>query len=59
MERMDETKPLNSQQRKQGKDLLPRLLGYFPFKAIGLKANVIELEKELKAREISLIENLP
>jgi hypothetical protein len=53
MERIDETKPPNSRQRKQGEDLPPRLLGNFPFRAIGLKANVIELGKELEAREIS------
>jgi hypothetical protein len=53
MERIEETKPPNSRQRKQGEDLPPRLLGYFPFRAIGLKANVMKLEKELVAREIS------
>jgi hypothetical protein len=53
MARIDETKPPNYRQRKQGEDLPPRLLGYFPYKQMGLKANVTELEKELEAREIS------
>jgi hypothetical protein len=48
-----ETKPPNYRQRKRGEDLPPRLLGYFPYKPMGLKANVTELEKELEAREIS------
>jgi hypothetical protein len=53
MARIDETKPPSYRQRKQGEDLLPRLLGYFPYRPTGLKANVTELEKELEAREIS------
>jgi hypothetical protein len=53
MARIDENKPPNYRQRKQGEDLPPRLLGYFPYKPMGLKANVTELEKELEAREIS------
>ena len=53
MARIDENKPPNYRQRKQGEDLPPRLLGYFPYRPIGLKANVTELEKELEAREIS------
>jgi hypothetical protein len=52
--RIDNTKPPNYQhQRKQGEDLPPRLLGYFPYRPIGLKANVTKLEKELEVREIS------
>jgi hypothetical protein len=43
--RINETKPPNYRQRKQGEDLPPRLLGYFPYKPIGLKANVTELER--------------
>ena len=50
---IDETKPPNYRQRKRGEDLPPRLLGYFPYKPMGFKANVTELEKELEAREIS------
>jgi hypothetical protein len=50
---INETKPPNYQQRKQGEDLPPRLLGYFPYRPIGLEANLTELEKELEAREIS------
>jgi hypothetical protein len=50
---ISETKPPNYWQRKQGDDLPPRLLGYFPYKPMGLKANEIKLEKELEAREIS------
>jgi hypothetical protein len=53
MARIDEAKPPNYQQRRKGKELPPRLLGYFPYRPIELKANVTELEKELKAREIS------
>jgi hypothetical protein len=53
MARIDETKPPNYWQRKQGEDLPPSLLGYFPYKPMGLKANMIGLEQELKAREIS------
>jgi hypothetical protein len=52
MARIDKNKPPNYRQRKQGEDLPPRLLGYFPYKPMGLKANVTELEKELEAREI-------
>ena len=51
--RIVDTKPPNYRQRKQGEDLPPRLLGYFPYKPMGLRANVTELEKELEAREIS------
>jgi hypothetical protein len=51
--RINETKPPNYRQRKQGEDLPPRLLEYFPYKPMGLKANVTELERELEAREIS------
>jgi hypothetical protein len=32
MARIGETKPPNYWQRKQGKDLPPRLLGHFPYK---------------------------
>jgi hypothetical protein len=53
MARIDETKPPSYRQRKQGEDLRLRLLGYFPYRPIELKANVTELEKELKAREVS------
>jgi hypothetical protein len=53
MARIDETIPPNYRQRKQGDDLPPRLLGYFPYTPIGLKANVTGLKKELEAREIS------
>jgi hypothetical protein len=53
MVRIDEIKPPNARQRKQGEDLLPRLLGYFPYKPMGLKANKTKLEKELEAREFS------
>jgi hypothetical protein len=53
MARIDEIKPPNARQRKQGEDLPPRLLGYFPYRPMGLKANMTELEKELEAREIS------
>jgi hypothetical protein len=53
MARIYETKPPNYRQRKQGEDLPPRLLGYFPYKPMGLKADVTELERELEARNIS------
>jgi hypothetical protein len=54
MARINKTRPPNYRQRKQGKNLLPpRLLGYFPCKPMGLKANVTELVRELEAREIS------
>ena len=53
MARIDANKPPNARQRKQGEDLPPRLLGYFPYKPMGLKANKNELEKELEQREIS------
>jgi hypothetical protein len=43
--RINETKPPNCRQRKQGEDLPPRLLGYFPYKPMGLKANVTKLER--------------
>jgi hypothetical protein len=36
---IDANKPPNARQRKQGEDLPPRLLGYFPYKPMGLKAN--------------------
>jgi hypothetical protein len=35
-----------------GEDLPPRLLGYFPYKPMGLKANKTELEIELEAQDI-------
>jgi hypothetical protein len=47
--RINENKPLNYRQRKQGEDLPPHLLGYFPYKPMGLKANVTKLERELEA----------
>jgi hypothetical protein len=53
MAHIDENKPSNARQRKQGEDLPPRLLGYFPYQPMGRKANMSELEKELEAREIS------
>jgi hypothetical protein len=38
--------PPNARQRKQeGKDVLPLLLGYFPYKPMGLKANKTKPEK--------------
>jgi hypothetical protein len=45
MARINETKPPNCRQRKQGEDLPPHLLGYFPYRPKELKANVTELEK--------------
>jgi hypothetical protein len=53
MARIDAIEPLNARQRKQGGDLPPCLLGYFPYKPMGLKANKNELEKKLEEREIS------
>jgi hypothetical protein len=49
----DKTKPPNYQQRKQGEDLPPCLLEYFPYQPMELKANVHGLKQELEAREIS------
>jgi hypothetical protein len=54
MARIDAIKPPNARQRKQeGEDLPPRLLGYFPYKPMGLKPNKTKLEKELEEQEIS------
>jgi hypothetical protein len=53
MARIDTNKLPNARQSKQGEDLPPHLLGYFPYKPMGLKANKNELEKELEQREIS------
>jgi hypothetical protein len=50
---INENKPPIARQRKQGEDLPPCLLGYFPYKPMGLKVNMAELEKELKVQEIS------
>jgi hypothetical protein len=47
MARIDKNKPPIARQRKQGEDLPPCLLGYFPYKPMGLKASMTELEKEL------------
>jgi hypothetical protein len=53
MERIDENQAPNARQRQQGEDLPPRLLGYFLYRRMGLKVNVIQLETELDAREVS------
>jgi hypothetical protein len=53
MERIDENQVPNARQQKRGEDLPPRLLGYFPYGPLGLKANVNELETELEAREVA------
>jgi hypothetical protein len=45
-------KQLNVRQRKRSKDMLPRLLGYFPYVPFGRTANIGELEKELRTRNI-------
>jgi hypothetical protein len=53
MQHIDEIKAPNARQRKQGEDLPPRLLGFFLYSRLGLKANVTQLERELEAREVS------
>jgi hypothetical protein len=53
MQRIDEIQPSNARQRQRGEDLPPRLLGYFLYRRMGLKANVTQLETELEAREVS------
>jgi hypothetical protein len=54
MARINEiNKPPNAWETKQDEDLPPCLLGYFPYKHMGLKANKTKLEKEVKALEIS------
>jgi hypothetical protein len=52
MERIDEIQPSNARQRQRGEDLPPRLLGYFLYRRMALKANVTQLETELEAREV-------
>jgi hypothetical protein len=38
-------KQANARQRKRGKDMPPRLLGYFPYVPVGRTINIGELEK--------------
>jgi hypothetical protein len=52
LQHIDENKAPNAQQRKQGEDLPPRLLGFFLYSGLGLKADVAQLEQELEAREV-------
>jgi hypothetical protein len=53
MQHIDENKAPNARQRKKGEDLPPRLLGFFLYSRLGLKANVAQLERELEARKVS------
>ncbi len=41
-------KQANARQRKHGKDMPPRLLGYFPYVPVGRTINMSELDKELQ-----------
>jgi hypothetical protein len=43
----------NARQRKRGEDMLPRLLGYFPYVPVGRTINIGELEKELRTRNVT------
>jgi hypothetical protein len=53
IERIDEIQAQNARQRQRGEDLPPRLLGYFPYRPMGLRANVTSLETELEEREVT------
>jgi hypothetical protein len=46
-------KQANARQRKRGEDMPPRLLGYFPYVPVGRTMNIGELEKELRARNVT------
>jgi hypothetical protein len=43
-------KEANVHQRKCGENMLPRLLGYFPYIPVGRTVNVSEPDKELQTR---------
>jgi hypothetical protein len=46
-------KQANARQRKRGKDMPPRLLGYFPYVPVGRTINMSELDKELRTRNVA------
>ena len=48
----DNDRAPNAQEKITGEDIPPRLLGYFPYKAMGTKANKPELVKELTFRHV-------
>jgi hypothetical protein len=52
MSTYDDDKAPNAQEKLTGEDVPPRLLGYFLYSQLGLKANVVHLERELEAREV-------
>jgi hypothetical protein len=43
----------NVRQKKRGKDMPPRLLGYFPYVPFGRTINMSELDKELTTRNVT------
>jgi hypothetical protein len=52
MSTYDNNRAPNAQERLTGEDIPPRLLGYFLYSQLGLKANLTHLERELEAREV-------
>jgi hypothetical protein len=46
-------KQASARQRKRGKDMPPRLLGYFPYVPVGRTINMSELDKELRTRNVA------
>ena len=46
-------KQANEHQKKRGKDMPPRLLGYFPCAPLGRTINMSELDKELQTRNVA------
>jgi hypothetical protein len=52
MSSYDNERAPNAQEKIRGEDIPPRLLGYFPYRALGMKANRQELLKELTYRNL-------
>jgi hypothetical protein len=52
MSTCDNDRAPNAQEWLTGEDIPPRLLGYFLYSQLGLKANLTHLERELEAREV-------
>jgi hypothetical protein len=52
MKSYDKQKTPNALEKITGEDIPPRLLGYFPYKAMGMKTNQPELKKELDFRNL-------
>jgi hypothetical protein len=46
-------KQANAHQKKRGKDMPLRLLGYFPYIPVGRTTNMSELDKELQTRNVA------